>query len=381
MVKKAFAESISSFALIASALLSVGGGSTFILSAVVKCAAVNFPELRGFATSIPMAAFGLSAFVLAQVSAVICPGDTYGLLRILTYLPVVTLFFCFFFVKFVSQPYASLQGDNSPRDLRSNIEMVDPTRQPRFDTHNNTKSATELQGRQLFRSSLFWYHFLIMGLLAGIGQMYIYSCGYVVKALLGSDHSHVSDGANAMEDAKAFLAQVQNTQSFHVGIISLSSFTGRLCSGSFSDILVNKLRMQRDWMLIVAGTFAFIAQACGLLVTSSIHLWIISVCTGLMYGMCIGAYPMIIGDAFGMKNFSQNWGILALSPIPTAYAFNLLFGRIYDRNSIITDQGSRECALGNKCYSEAFKVTLASSVFVLFLACHVIFRHRHKRLP
>lgn len=386
IVRNAYVTIISSVPLIATAILCVGGGSTFILSAVVKCAAVNFPEIRGFATSIPMAAFGLSAFVLAWASAVLYPGDTHGLLLMLMYLPALIFFISYFYVKFLPQTGNSLQGHmGSGQSRRSSLEMVElgHTRQPSFEAVlHNSKSLADVHGIQLFTNSLFWSHFLIMGLLAGIGQMYIYSCGYIVKALLTSEHSMstLSSGTDATEETKAFLALIQGTQSFHVGIISLSSFTGRLCSGSFSDYLVNRLHMQRDWLLLGAGLFAFIGQVCGLFVTSSIHLWAISVCSGLMYGMCFGSYPMIIGDAFGMKHFSQNWGVLALSPIPTAYAFNVLFGKVYDENSVMDEMGNRECSLGHECYNYAFQVTLASSVAVLILAFHVIVKHRQRRV-
>lgn len=380
VVTNAYVNTISSFPLVSSALLCVGGGSTFVLSAVMKCAAVNFPHVRGFATSIPMAAFGLSAFVLAQISGYMYPGNTYGLLLLLSYLPLAIFLFSFFFVKFMPQPYTFLQNDGT-RAVRSSIELVGHARQPSFEVVlHNTKSDVNIHGNELFKSSLFWSHFVIMALLAGVGQMYIYSCGYIVKALLLSDHTHIATSVAAdiaVEDTKEFRALVQSMQSFHVGILSLSSFMGRLCSGSLSDYLVSRLSRQRDWLLVGAGLFCFIAQAGGLNVTSIEHLWIVSSCTGLMYGMCFGSYPTIIGDAFGMKNFSQNWGILALSPIPTAYTFNWLFGKVYDGNSVIDEFGIRECTLGIKCYSQAFKTSLFASVVIILLASHVLVRQRN----
>lgn len=382
VVREVYSYALSSFPLVAGALLCVGAGSTFVLSAVVKCAAVNYPNLQGVATSIPMAAYGLSAFVLAWSSTIFFPGDTYGILVILSVVPAALFLFSFFFVKLLpQQTYASLQADDN-HSRTTSVDVIELTHirpQSADPMVYNNKPNVDLHGKRLLTSPLFWYHVLIMGILAGIGQMYIYSCGYIVKALLVFEYKISTLPSNTADDVEKFLAIVHRTQSLHVGIISLSSFTGRLFSGSFSDYLVNSLNTRRDWILLGAGAICAFAQLCGLYISSSSHLWIISLSTGLMYGMCFGSYPMIVGDAFGMNHFSQNWGIVTLSPIPTAYVFNWLFGRFFDDNSIVDDTGNRECILGIECYEKAYQITLASSIAVIFLTAHLLLKYRHRR--
>jgi MFS family permease len=402
VVRAAYSHAlVSSFPLISAALLCVGGGSTFVLSAVVKCAAVNFPEVRGFATSVPMAAFGLSAFVVSRIGSTFYPGDTYGLLSILVYLPAAIFLFAYFYARFVPTKGPNIQDQISEAaGVRSPgrgdaIQMVH-MRQPSVDAVLYNSSATksnaiDIYGTKLLKSSLFWTHFFVMGILAGIGQMYIYSCGYIVNALVlaerGSLATTVAAAASsdasaqdAVQEAQRFLMLVQETQSFHVGIISLSNFAGRLCSGTFSDYLVNRLQLQRDWLLLGAAVLAGGSQMLGIYVEAPAHLWAISMGSGLMYGVCFGSYPMIVGDAFGMAHFSQNWGILALSPIPTAYFFNMLFGMFYDHNSAVDAHGHRECSLGKFCYNEAFRYTTVFSLVALVLALTIILKHRKGRL-
>lgn len=381
VAREVYNYSLSSFPLIAGALLCVGAGSMFVLSAVVKCAAVNYPDLQGVATSIPMAAYGLSAFVLAWTSSAIFPGNTYGILLILSFVPAVLFVFSFFFVRFIPTPEYAALATSEAQSRTTSIDVIEMThlRQSEVElTVTNDKSTVDVHGKELFSSSLFWTHFAIMGLLAGIGQMYIYSCGYVVKALLLHEHELSKLPSKTADDVEKFLAIAHQVQSFHVGLISLSSFSGRLFSGSFTDFLVNRLKTQRDWALLGAGVIATIGQSCGLFISNSSHLWIISITTGFMYGMCFGSYPMIIGDAFGMRHFSQNWGILTLSPIPTAYMFNWLFGKFYDDHSIVDDTGSQECLLGIDCYKSAYHVTLVASFGIIALAVHVLWKHRHQ---
>lgn len=399
VVRTAFSNAIvSSFPLVSAALLCVGGGSTFVLSAVVKCAAVNFPEVRGFATSVPMAAFGLSAFVVSRIGSTFFPGDTYGLLSILVYFPAAIFLFAYFQVRFVHTKGPNIEdhinaGARSPGSdqLIQMTHMRQPSVDPVVYNSGVIKSSTiDIHGTKLLKSSLFWMHFLVMGILAGIGQMYIYSCGYIVNALVLSERralatievaaASIDPSALAAREAQLFRVLVQETQSLHVGIISLSSFVGRLSSGTISDYLVNRLCVQRDWLLLGAAVLACGGQLLGLYVQTPTHLWAISMCSGLMYGICFGSYPMIVGDAFGMAHFSQNWGVLALSPIPTAYFFNMLFGMFYDKNSAVDAQGHRECTLGNFCYNEAFRYTLLFSLVAFLLALMIILRHRKGRL-
>lgn len=378
IIKKSYESSNGSVPVLAFALLIVGIGSTFGFSAVVKSAALAFPRARGFATSVPMAAFGLSAFFMSTLASEVMPGDTLGFLTMLSIVPCTLFMACLPFIRFPEgatteaiemKSVQTSRGHGHHGHVRS-ISSDSMTPDATESAASSLSSSGDIYGSALLRSRLFWSHFLVMGVLAGIGQMYIYSCGYCVRALLGGGTAQ-GDQLDGIDEAA-----VQTLQSVQVSIISLSSFAGRLLSGSLSDLLAYRYKLQRTWLLVGAGLVSLSAQFAGYSVNSVNHLWLISAETGLAYGICYGSYPTIVGDAFGMKYFSQNWGLLALSPLSVSYLFNMLFGYYYDINSVQDADGRQVCRQGRLCYSSAFKVTLCGAVFVIGLACHVIMTQR-----
>lgn len=376
IIKKCFLEKIDHVGVLAAALLVVGAGSTFTFSSIVKCAAVNFPNARGFATSVPMAAFGLSAFFLSTFASALYPGDTYKFLHLLSIVPTALFYLSIYFIRFPDNSINSAaknipsavdnQVDSGGIELRDINSNHIGGHSKKFDDEDDSKrhDTVDIYGSELLKNRTFWSHFIVMGLLAGIGQMYIYSCGYIVRALLGGNKSGIDE------------VVVQQAQSVQVGIISLSSFSGRLISGSLSDFLTYRYKAQRTWLLVGAGAISSLAQVAGLTVMDVSHLWMSSIATGIAYGICYGSYPTIVGDSFGMNHFSQNWGLLALSPLTASYTFNMLFGYYYDINSVPDGEGHQTCVLGRQCYSSAFKVTILGTLFAVFMALEIIIVHK-----
>jgi MFS family permease len=348
LIKVCYVSGFSYMPLLALSLLLVGAGSSFSFSPVVKCAALNFPHARGFATSIPMAAIGLSAFVISTAATIIIPGDTEGFLSLLAFLPASLFIICINFVKFLPPTYIPARKAENGGTLYHEKEI----------DHGELKNQPDLHGVELLKNRTFLLHFCLMGLVSGVGQMYIYSCGYCVRALAGSEATDTS--------------YVQSLQSLQVAIISIGSFSGRLSSGILSDYLYSRYRLQRSWLLLGAGVLSLLAQFSGLWVSSVSKLWIVSMITGLAYGMCYGSYPTIISDTFGMRYFSQNWGILAISPLVFSYMFNMMFGHYYDLNSSEDDLGHHVCLKGIQCYYSSFKVTAFAVSIAIVLTLDVI---------
>ncbi|ANB14490.1 hypothetical protein AWJ20_2083 [Sugiyamaella lignohabitans] len=352
----------------------IGSGSTLGFAALVKCAALNFPANRGVATSVPVAAFGLSAFFLSGVASIISPGDTYGLLCILSFLPMFLFIITLPFIKVLPLEYvsANVRTSSEKGSLCINLPVIsekehsEPSSSPRrlySGSHALTDSPIDIYGTRLLRTKTFWLHFFLLGTLAGVGQMYIYSCGYCVRALI--------------EDPESNAHALQKLQSVQVGTISLTSFSGRIMSGFLSDYIHNKHHLPRTLILIASASIMLVAQASAFSVTSASSLWIPSAATGLAYGICYGSYPTIVSDTFGMRYFSQNWGFLALSPVPTSYILNMMFGALYDVNSTVDEAGHRVCALGKDCYSRSFIITSgAITTALLVLVPYVMTRKR-----
>jgi hypothetical protein len=347
--------------LLGAALLAVGSGSQLAFSAVVKCAALNFPKIRGFATSVPMAAFGLSAFFISSIGKLVAKGDTDEFLSLLSFIPAALFICTVYFIRFRPPKYIAVnRGALEMRELGVRGHQESP-----YETYHVPDSRSsvgpDIYGAELLKTRLFWWNFLVVGILSGVSQMYIYSCGYCVRAL-------VSD-----PDANA--STVQSFQSTQVGVISIASFVGRLLSGTLSDFFHNKYQISRPMFLFVSAFLSLCAQILGLSVSTVGSLWIVSTTTGLAYGVCYGLYPTIVSEEFGLNHFSQNWGLLAMAPVPVSYTLNMMFGALYDMNSTIID-GHAVCTLGRACYSRPFMFTSIASAVCLFVLIPMLVFYR-----
>lgn len=99
----------------------------------------------------------------------------------------------------------------------------------------------------------------------------------------------------------------------------------------------------------------------------------VSALTGLMYGTLFGICPSLNLEFFGLRNFSQNWGFVSLSPVVAGNLFNLLFGKLYDAN-VDSDSQGHECKLGEECYRKVFVVTTWCAVAATGLSLILIQR-------
>ena len=82
------------------------------------------------------------------------------------------------------------------------------------------------------------------------------------------------------------------------------------------------------------------------------------------YGFLFGVYPSLVADTFGVHGLSQNWGWMTLAPVISGNIFNLLYGHIFDANSIINEEdGTRKCLQGIHCYKTAYWVTFGAGMF------------------
>lgn len=405
LIYHCYVSYIRSILLLAIGTCMAGFGSTLTYSSSMKTSAVNFPHSRGTATAFPIAAFGLSAFVFSTISTLFFKGDTAGFLMVLA---ITTSSLCFFGAPFLKMPFhsghSSLPATHSTDSLVPSSPVTVSTTQNNpdnsFNTFNYGSSSNShaslttlthnqqpvhhnpllddshaISGYEMITRKEFWAQFLVLGLLAGSGQMYIYSVGYIVRAISQYGQTDpVSDNS------------IQGIQSFQVALISLSSFLGRIISGIMSDVLNHKLEVQRLWMIFGSCIVAISVHTimATVMFTNSAYLWPLSCLVGLSYGLAFGVFPTIVADTFGMYRYSQNWGMVCVSPVFGVYLFNLIFGRIYDSNSITIKDPNNEkhfshvCFKGSKCYSGAFVYTSTISVFTLALICWMIWTLKHQ---
>ncbi|PSR81892.1 major facilitator superfamily domain-containing protein [Coniella lustricola] len=223
----------------------------------------------------------------------------------------------------------------------------------------------DVRGWDLLRSMEFWQLFAIMGILAGVGLMTINNIGHSVQALWQHFDNSISNDS---------LLKLQN---LHVSILSLCSFTGRLLSGVGSDFLVKILHASRVWCLVIAGSIFFVAQFCAMNIINPHLLGFVSGLSGLGYGFLFGVFPSIVAESFGIHGLSQNWGLMTMSPVVSGNIFNLFYGVVFDKHSVVGPTGERSCVEGLECYRSAYLATVAACALGFGLTLWVI---RHQSL-
>lgn len=337
-------------------LFMVGLGLTFIFLACLKCCAVSFPQQRGVATSFPSAMYGLLAMFYSVVASKYYPGDTQGFLLFLPLSIVVIFAAC-------APAIAMSESRRAPAPkvvlVAAPIELKPLGGHPpvqkgvyEFNEHSETP---------LLFSPRFWLLFIITGAMAAVGQMYIYSVGYMVKALVVAQYL-LGEDPKQIEAIDAFIQVEQQAQ---VALLSIANCSGRLVAGFLGDFVRQRLRKPRSWLLFAPGIGFTVTQfmAKNLLNYSSLHA--ISVVCGFMYGFMFCILPIIVGDVFGMDDFSRNWGFVGLAPLLPANFFTSMFGVVYDSNSVTTEQGLHLCLLGKACYEQVFKMSLMVAILSL----------------
>ncbi|KAF4446473.1 hypothetical protein F53441_9877 [Fusarium austroafricanum] len=232
--------------------------------------------------------------------------------------------------------------------------------------NNDPPHDVDIRGLALVRSVSFWHLFVIMAILAGVGLMTINNIGNDAKALWKHDDKNVTD---------EFLV---HRQQMHVSTLSLCSFLGRLLSGVGSDFLVNRLHASRLWCLVVACAVFIFAQLCALNIENPRLLGLVSGPSGLAYGFLFGVSPSLVAEMFGVRGLSQNWGFLTMAPVISSNIFNIFYGKIYDRHSVVGSDGERFCSEGLECYRSAYLVTLISCCAGTGITLWAI-RHRHAK--
>lgn len=389
-LKKQFDRSYSNLQVSYFLLFLVGSGSTFINASCLKCCAVSFPSIRGVATSLPLALYGLSALFYSVIGSVFFPGDTSNFLGFLAYSSLVIFGICAPSIIMTDREHllrkATLKKAtastiemailSSPRSTNPPSPMLSP--RPSGSVKHIIKTLPliddEIETGNIFYSPKFWIIFLLTGFLAAMGQMYIYSVGYIVKALV---RVSINVDASTTDEAKQKLeALIQTNQQLQVGLLSTTNCLGRLVSGICGDIISQSFNKRRSWLLFVPAIGFTVTQLIGYQLEDYNKLAVLSLLTGFFYGFTFCIMPIIIGDIFGMDNFSLNWGYVGLAPILPSFYFTKLFGNIFDSNSVSYDDGSHACVIGKSCYNSIFKLDLLVTVCCVIGVCVLNFAHK-----
>jgi MFS family permease len=116
-----------------------------------------------------------------------------------------------------------------------------------------------------------------------------------------------------------------HTGSLALGIIGLSSVSGRLIMGGYSD------RIGRRKALLLALGIEFLASLLLFFVQESIGLlFLFSIILGFGYGSFVPLYPAFLGDLFGSRDLAFLFGISTLLSGLSTGAGAFVAGTIFD---------------------------------------------------
>ncbi|KAK4685150.1 hypothetical protein P7C73_g5008, partial [Tremellales sp. Uapishka_1] len=447
------------FTLMCLTLTMTGFGGSAGLSASMNAVAKSYPDAtRASASGMVLAGFGLSAFMFSTLGQKIYHGEAGGLLFLLTIGTSAPMLIGSFIVRAIPSEAAGaglgegyspirMEAGASDEDIatrdsyespslrvtRSNslelsrsispprgraphthAHFADPTSgsttPSKLPSHIRSSSfaslsptAISLQPMDLLFSLDFGILFATLALLCGMGLMYINNVG-TVALVLGRKGEWGYDSR-----------EISRWQAKQVGTVSIWNCLGRIFGGLGSDLCKSKLKMRRVsrlclwgpetrdkclpsyqvWFLPIIAMAFILAQQLALHVTSVEHLWIVSTILGFAYGALFNVLPMLTLEYFGMAHFSQNWGWTCVAPIIGGNLFNIVFGRVYDSNTVnepselgleygaelirsVLKRGgvslpgdTHDCLLGVPCYATAFKVSTWGAVIALMLSVWV----------
>ncbi|KAG0014797.1 hypothetical protein BGZ82_001654 [Podila clonocystis] len=372
-------------------LIFVGMGSQAGYMTSVSTNAHNFQSARGLAMGVPIACFGLSALLFAQINNHFYKDDTQAFLLLVAQaiggtLLVSVLFLTVFPAELVDGPLDQEALGPASIGVGTGIGNVPISHTSDEHAHGSPEEAEEhrrrtqererllhpsgthssilanpqppLRGFRLFRTNrVAQLLMLSVLLLSGPCLMYVTNAGSIIRSIY---RDHMSDPSiPPTEEEKIRLQQLQN---FHVSLISLCSCLGRISVGLLSDL--GKRGTGKWWgasrvaFLLYAGVCVWLGQTFGSTVKVIGDLARVSTLVGLGYGSVFGVAPTIVSEWFGVHSFGLNWGWISIAPAVGGQFFNLVYGSLYDREA--RHEHTLEC-FGRECFHYSFVLGTCSS--------------------
>lgn len=264
--------------------------------------------------------------------------------------------------------------NNSKSDGAANMATLLSKQKPK--SRGSRKKRKKLSPKEhvmsLFKNRLFLSHYALNACYCSIGQVYIFSIGFIVRAQVNYYRAHnpsavilklalyLSNGSHSGNLAVTY-------QALQVSIISFSNFLGRLLSGPASDLLHKRLKLSKIYVVIFSLLFLTLGQVSLLISNKLDYLSLTSFLIGLSYGSIYGTMPSILADSFGSKNFATTWALMGTGPISLFLVLSDYFGTVYDENSewsYLGDVKLKMCLKGKDCYWDVFALNTVACLLL-----------------
>jgi MFS family permease len=260
----AIAGAVNSVGAIAVSYGLVGGaGMGFAYGAAVSSSVKFFPDKRGLAGGLAVAAYGLGSVVIPIPANYL--GDTVGITKTMLIIGIATAFVVCSCALLLEKCPEGYKPESYKPDLRQGPEI-------------------DMSWRDMLKSPRFYIMLFIMFCGGLFGLMIISQAATVAQSMAGFSAA----GAAASVSALAF-----------------SNAAGRILCGFISD------KIGRINCLSAALAVAIAALATLGLAPAGALLFIISLCLiGFCFGAFMGIYPSFTADVFGAKQNGANYGIM-----------------------------------------------------------------------
>ena len=269
LILAGFGDSVIWIALTLGFMTSVGSGCAY--GTVVGSMVRWFPDRRGLASGLAVAAVGVGPIVLAPLAQRL--SAAYGVMDMFKILGVVCLLFMGLAAIFVRNP--------PPGYVPSG--WTPPAPKPGAPAGQ----GENLHWTQMIRRPLFWLLYAA------------YFCGVFSGILMNGLAAPIAIELAGFKPEESALP---------VMLFALSSASGRVLWGFLSDILGRPLMVGIAFVLTVAAMFVL----HGHVGTPGVFLPCLAT-AGLCYGGIFGTFPSLSADSFGVKNAAVNFAVLLTS--------------------------------------------------------------------
>ncbi|ODQ66117.1 MFS general substrate transporter [Nadsonia fulvescens var. elongata DSM 6958] len=304
------------------------GSSSLFLGSFFTCTRL-FPSNRILSISVPVASFGLSSFLEAQLTKIFIHE---------TYVDVNGIFVTFagmFLLTGISSTVTA---------YKSRTPVID-----KLDASSTNKGS---RLKKIFKEPTPWLLFLALLVSAGPIEMFVNNIGSLVLTL--PDTPKTAD---------------------QVSYFAIFSTAARLLSGVICHYipLIKPAPLLTSILMVTA--LVHLSFAMEILPSSCFSL--VSMINGWAYGSCFTIFPTMVMIKYGLSDFGSVWNCVMMSPAIGCMIFGVIYGKVYDRASFepsnnalllieplikVFDTNQVVC-LGPSCYQITF-VSTAGSILV-----------------
>ncbi|MDR0362428.1 MAG: OFA family MFS transporter [Planctomycetota bacterium] len=264
-----FGTSVLWIAVTLGVMTSIGSGSAYgtVIGTMVRW----FPDRRGLASGLAVAAVGVGPIILAPIARSL--EASHGVMAMFKILGVAS---------FIAMGLAALYVTNPPEGYRP--EGWTP---PEPDARASRPPVENLAWRRMIGRGLFWLLYLayIAGAFAGV----------LVSGL-------------ASPIAIELAGMTASGATFAVMLFALSNAGGRVLWGFLSD-LAGRMRMLAVAFVLTAISMFILYWHVG---TPGVYLPCLAA-AGMCYGGVLGTFPSLNADSFGIKHAAMNLAVLFTS--------------------------------------------------------------------